>query len=75
MTTREVPFGGSVEAGWEAVAEAFRRNFATGEDTGASVAVYHRGRKVVDLHGGFVNIRSAPGKGTLVTMELPPPRP
>lgn len=53
MTTREVPFGGSVEAGWEAVAEAFRRNFATGEDTGASVAVYHGGRKVVDLHGGF----------------------
>ncbi|MFM2072319.1 MAG: hypothetical protein RLZZ623_2582 [Actinomycetota bacterium] len=52
MTTETVAFGGSVEAGWESVDAAFRHNFATGEDIGASVAVYHRGRKVVDLHGG-----------------------
>jgi CubicO group peptidase (beta-lactamase class C family) len=43
---------GEVAPGWEGVAEAFRANFAAGEETGASVAVYHRGTKVVDLWGG-----------------------
>jgi CubicO group peptidase (beta-lactamase class C family) len=52
MTTEAVTFGGVVEPGWQSVAEAFRRNFATGEDLGASAAVYHRGRKVVDIYGG-----------------------
>ena len=45
-------FGGSVESGWEAVEAAFRGNFARGEETGAAVAVYHRGRQVVSLWGG-----------------------
>ncbi len=45
-------FGGSVDAGWGAVQDAFHENFATGEETGASVSVYHRGQKVVDLWGG-----------------------
>lgn len=31
-------------------------------------------KKILDLHGGFVHLRSAPGKGTLVTLELPPPK-
>ncbi len=44
-------FGGDVAPGWEKVREAFVGNFA-GEEVGAAVAVYHRGRKVVDLWGG-----------------------
>ena len=44
---------GSVEQGWEGVRAAFEENFASGEDVGAGVAVYHRGRKVVDLTGGW----------------------
>lgn len=50
MTT--YAFGGSVESGWEAVETAFRANFERGEETGASVAIYHRGRPVVHLWGG-----------------------
>ena len=45
-------FGGFVESGWEAVETAFRGNFERGEETGASVAVYHRGRPVAHLWGG-----------------------
>jgi CubicO group peptidase (beta-lactamase class C family) len=50
MTTHA--FGGSVESGWEAVETAFRANFERDEETGASVAIYHRGRPVVHLWGG-----------------------
>lgn len=52
MSSAAVRFGGAVETGWERVEEAFRRNFAIDDETGAAVAVYHRGRKVVDLQGG-----------------------
>lgn len=50
--TNNASFGGTVESGWEAVEAAFRGNFERGEETGASVAVYHRGRPVVHLWGG-----------------------
>ena len=45
-------FGGTVEPGWEAVEAAFRGNFERGEEVGAAVAIYHRGRQVVSLWGG-----------------------
>jgi CubicO group peptidase (beta-lactamase class C family) len=45
-------FGGEVRKGWEPVQAAFLQNFELGEEIGASVAVYHRGEKVVDLWGG-----------------------
>jgi CubicO group peptidase (beta-lactamase class C family) len=51
-------FGGSVESGWEAVESAFRANFERGEETGAAVAVYHRGRQVVSLWGGVFDAGS-----------------
>ena len=44
-------FTGLVASGWEPVEAAFRENF-TGEEVGASVAVYHRGQQVVHLCGG-----------------------
>jgi CubicO group peptidase (beta-lactamase class C family) len=59
--------GGHVDSGWEGVRDAFDANFAAGEDVGAGVAVYHRGRKVVDLWGGhFDRDRTRPyGEDTL----------
>jgi CubicO group peptidase (beta-lactamase class C family) len=45
-------FVGSVTPGWEPVEAAFRHNFEGGEEVGASVAVYHRGKLLVDLWGG-----------------------
>ena len=45
-------YGGTVAAGWEPVEAAFHENFESGEEVGASVAIYHRGVKVVDLWGG-----------------------
>ncbi|MEU4557507.1 serine hydrolase domain-containing protein [Actinoplanes sp. NPDC023936] len=44
---------GDVEEGYGPVADAFRRNFAQGREVGAACAVYHQGRKVVDLWGGY----------------------
>jgi CubicO group peptidase (beta-lactamase class C family) len=46
---------GRVEAGWEAVAVAFARNFTEHGDVGAAVCVYLHGRPVVDLWGGMAD--------------------
>ena len=46
---------GDVDEGYGAVADAFRRNLASGMEVGAAVAVYRDGRKVVDLWGGYRN--------------------
>ncbi len=43
---------GFVAPGWEPVKLAYEKNFERGEEVGASAAVYHRGRKVVDICGG-----------------------
>jgi CubicO group peptidase (beta-lactamase class C family) len=48
---------GDVEPGFEAVADAFRRNFDEHNDLGAAVAVYAGGRAVVDLWGGIADTR------------------
>lgn len=56
-----VPMQGEVAPGWEPVREAFAQNWAEGRELGAGVAVYHRGRKVVDLTGGWFDAdRSSP---------------
>lgn len=44
---------GDVDEGYGKVADAFRRNFASGREIGSAVAVYRDGRKVVDLWGGY----------------------
>lgn len=58
---------GFVAPGWEAVRTAFETNLASGEEVGAGAAVYHRGRLVVDITGGwFDETHSAPyGPDTL----------
>ncbi|MBI5087562.1 MAG: beta-lactamase family protein [Actinobacteria bacterium] len=43
---------GRVAPGWEAVRTAFAANLSSGEDTGAAVAIRHRGEIVVELSGG-----------------------
>jgi CubicO group peptidase (beta-lactamase class C family) len=47
--------GGSVEPGFEGVADAFRANFERHGEVGAAAAVYVGGRKVVDLWGGVAD--------------------
>lgn len=46
---------GDAEEGYGKVVDAFRRNFDSGKETGAAVAVYRDGRKVVDLWDGYRN--------------------
>lgn len=58
MTNVEVQ--GRTAAGWEQVAEVLVANVERGEDTGASVAVYHRGACVVDIAAGQLT----PGGGS-----------
>lgn len=49
------PIAGEVAPGFEPVAQAFRDNFARRGEVGASVCVFHDGRKVVDLWGGWAD--------------------
>lgn len=44
---------GTVAPGFEPVREAFAANFAERGELGAACALYHRGRPVVDLWGGW----------------------
>ncbi|MHA1642362.1 MAG: serine hydrolase domain-containing protein [Promethearchaeota archaeon] len=44
---------GFVEPGFEKVKEAFINNFKQEKEIGAVCAVYHEGKKVVDLWGGY----------------------
>ncbi|GAA4892340.1 CubicO group peptidase (beta-lactamase class C family) [Stackebrandtia albiflava] len=46
------PIHGECATGYAAVCEAFARGIALDGETGAAVAVYHHGRKVVDLWAG-----------------------
>ncbi|UJR83971.1 serine hydrolase domain-containing protein [Sandaracinus amylolyticus] len=43
---------GSVADGFEPVARTFTSLLASGAERGAAITVYHRGRRVVHLHGG-----------------------
>ena len=46
---------GYTAPGWQFVREIFRKNFESGLETGAAVAIYHQGRLVVDLQGGWAD--------------------
>jgi CubicO group peptidase (beta-lactamase class C family) len=52
VSAPEAVVDGTVADGWEPLREVFQRHFDAGWEIGAAVAVYHRGRKVVDLWGG-----------------------
>lgn len=49
---------GFSESGWEAVAEAFGRNFELHGELGAACCVYVNGQPVVDLWGGLADRRT-----------------
>ena len=53
MTSLTGDVQGTLEAGFERVAEAFLENFASHGDVGAACTVLLDGRPVVDLWGGF----------------------
>jgi len=44
---------GWVTPGFEEVEAEFRKNFAERDELGAACAIYHKGKKVVDLWGGY----------------------
>ncbi|HEY0753061.1 MAG TPA: hypothetical protein VGD98_03800 [Ktedonobacteraceae bacterium] len=52
MSTQTIPIHGFVEPGFEPVQEEFARNFAERGELGAACAIYHQGKKIVDLWGG-----------------------
>ncbi len=52
----DVTVHGTVAGDFEPVRDAFARNFTALGDRGAAVAVYHHGRKVVDLWAGVRDV-------------------
>ncbi|VDO65874.1 unnamed protein product [Heligmosomoides polygyrus] len=53
-------FDGEAEKGYEDIQKAFQQNFLDGwEPEGASLAVFVKGRKVVDLWGGYADKQAA----------------
>jgi CubicO group peptidase (beta-lactamase class C family) len=51
--TLDVPVYGHTEPGFEKVRDTFTHNFHHRNDTGASCCVYYRGKKAVDIWGGW----------------------
>lgn len=51
--TAEFNIDGTTATGWEFVRDSFQENFAQERDLGGSVAIYHQGKLVVDLRGGW----------------------
>lgn len=49
----ELSIQGTTAEGWEFVRDFFKQNFEQDKDLGASVAIYHQGKLVVDLWGGW----------------------
>ena len=62
-------YEGFVADGWSGVAEAFAHNIDNREDIGAGVSVFHKGKCVVDIAGGFFD-RDATQPYTLDTLQL-----
>jgi len=58
ITINETILHGTVAPGFEEVKTEFRRNFAKRGELGAACAIYHKGRKVVDLWGGYRDVKT-----------------
>ncbi|MDB5227138.1 MAG: hypothetical protein JWN78_1331 [Bacteroidota bacterium] len=50
-----VPVSGFVSEGFEKVKKTFEENFEKRKEVGASCCIYYKGKKVVDLWGGYKN--------------------
>jgi len=64
-----VSFDGFVADGWSEVADVLASNIDNRDDVGAGVSVFHRGKCVVDIAGGFFD-RDATKPYTLDTLQL-----
>ncbi|MEZ5894178.1 MAG: serine hydrolase domain-containing protein [Parvularculaceae bacterium] len=51
---------GILPAQFEKVGDAFAENFAAGEETGASFAVFIGGECIIDIRGGFIDRKQEP---------------
>jgi len=71
MTGHPILIAGECDPRFDAVREAFERNFRERGEVGAAVCVYEDGRKVVDLWGGHTDLaRTEPwGADTIVIMN------
>lgn len=58
MNSAPHPAGGFYAEGFEPVARTFASQLASGDEIGAGLTVFHRGRCVVDLHGGIADVRT-----------------
>ncbi|MGW2041466.1 serine hydrolase domain-containing protein [Streptomyces virginiae] len=69
----EYPQAGLAADAFGEVAAVFEENFTAGEELGAAVGVYHRGRPVVDLWGGWADpARTDPWRSdTLAVLASP----
>ncbi|CAN5672337.1 serine hydrolase domain-containing protein [soil metagenome] len=60
---------GNADDGFGPLADAFNANFESGAEQGAAVAVYHRGRLVVDLYAGVADaVAGTPWTADTVTV-------
>ena len=64
-----MPLDGFVADGWSDVADALAKNIDNRDDVGAGVSVFHKGKCVVDIAGGFFD-REATKPYTLDTLQL-----
>ncbi|MGY6532725.1 serine hydrolase domain-containing protein [Glycocaulis sp.] len=46
---------GTIAPGFDAVADAFEANFASGNEIGAAFALYRHGEKLIDIHAGHAD--------------------
>ncbi|KAI9489751.1 beta-lactamase/transpeptidase-like protein [Zychaea mexicana] len=53
----DVPFHGYVHDDYSSAEQAFKDNFFAGEDVGAAVAAYVKGELVMDMQGGWQNVK------------------
>ncbi|CAF4940526.1 unnamed protein product [Rotaria sp. Silwood1] len=70
MSTKDNNVHGYISPGWECVQLAFEQNFNEGLDIGASLCVYHRGKCVVDLYGGWKDPETKKEPYTEDTLQL-----
>ena len=61
---------GHVASGWESVRTVFEQNLTDGLDVGASLCVYHQGECVVNLAGGWKDVKTKKEPYTLDTLQL-----
>jgi CubicO group peptidase (beta-lactamase class C family) len=61
IESESIPGGihGFIQPGFEPVLKVFENNFRDHGDVGAACAIYHKGRCVVDLWGGFADFKNS----------------